>query len=594
MPVLKNLDTGLSEDLPKEVADSALASGTHEVPLINPQGEHGSAKLEDASALMQQGYRQPKTEELKEDLSTTAHTNTSNQIAASIEGLGRGVLGPASDAILQATGVDPEDIRKREEIYSGTHGIAEAAGLVSSGLAGVGLGGALNKLGSVARAGKDASFIAKVAASAGRGAIENAAFQAQDEVSKLIQNDPAQTAESAISNVGMSALLGAGIGGGLGAVPASWDALMDSKAGKFIGDFTGRVREHLDIPNPTPAVEPTSIYKSDIFGEGMPHPGASFEGTPGGKAADALIRNGLSEQIAGSIGAVGGSSIGHPILGYLFGKNTITPLIEKILPAIMRPLLNTEASGVGLKSAVGYAMQAIKGQNALNKAAASVFGESTHIEDPTDKDRRQLKEQLEKLETNQEALLDTGKHVGTYMPAHAQAMAETAVRNSQYLNGLKPIVAPTSPLDEPRTPNASEEAHYNRALDIAQSPMIVTKAIKDGSLTIADIKHIKTMYPSLYTSLSQKLVSNLIDKKTDKAAIPYKTKLGLSAFLGQPLDSSMSPLAITASQSMGMQPAQPPQPKNGSAPKNMNKLDKLPQQSNTMTGSREAYRSSRH
>lgn len=591
MPILKNLESGLAEDVPQE----ALQQGTHEVPLISPSGEQGSSKLEDANDLIKEGYRQPNNEEMKDMLSTASHTGVGHQIAAGIEGLGRGVIGPVSDELALQNGSTEEDLKKHQEIYPGTSTAAETIGLIGSGLRGVGLGGALNKLGSVVKVSKDASFIAKVAATAGRGAIENAAFQAQDEVSKLIQNDPAQTAESAISNVGMSALLGAGVGGGLGAVPASWNSLMDGKAGKFIGDFTGRVREHLDIPNPTPAVEPTSIYKSDIFGEGIPHPGASFEGTAGGKAADALIRNGLSEQIAGSIGAVGGSSIGHPILGYLFGKNTITPLIEKILPAIMRPLLDTEASGVGLKSAVGYAMQAIKGQNTLNKAAASVFGESTHIEDPTDKDRRQLKEQLEKLETNQEALLDTGKHVGTYMPAHAQAMAETAVRNSQYLNSLKPIVAPTLPLDEPRTPNASEEAHYNRALDIAQSPMIVTKAIKDGSLTIADIQHLKTMYPSLYTSLSQKLVSNLIDKKTDKAAIPYKTKLGLSAFLGQPLDSSMSPLAILASQSMGMQPAQPPQqPKNGSAPKNMNKLDKLPQQSNTMTGSREAYRSSRH
>lgn len=598
MPVLKNLETGLAEDLPQEVANSALTSGTHEIPLVSPQGEHGSAKPEDAAQLVQQGYRQPKTEELVKDLSTAKHSSTLEKVQTGIEGLAHGVLGPVADVMSEAFEIPQEDIAARQEINPGIHAAAEATGLIGAALAGVGLGGALNKIGAIAKASKDASFIAKVAATAGRGAIENAVFQAQDEVSKMIQNDPNQTAESAIANVGMSGLLGAGIGGGLGGVGASWNAFMGSKAGKFLEDFKGMTKQHLGLENgPQYSDKQMSPFaKPDIF---MPnakgYPEVDFASTPGGKVANALIRNGLEEQIAGAIGAVGGSSMGHPILGYLFGKNTITPMIKKILPAIMRPILDSETSGTGLKSAVNYAMNAIKGENAIGKASAAIFGEaSDDISSVSEKDREKLKEQLSELSNDPNKLLEVGKETGYYMPEHAQALANTAVKNVQYLQSLKPIVAPKAPLDSPRETNKVEDATYNRALDIAQSPLIVTKAIKDGSLTIKDIGHLKTMYPALYNSLTQKITAQMIDKKTDKGSIPYKTRLGLSAFLGQPLDSSMSSMAIMASQGQGMTQQQAQQPKNGTASKNMNKLDKLPEQFNTMVNSREAYRAGRH
>ncbi len=598
MPVLFNKESGLAEDLPQEVANSALASGTHEIPVISPKGEQGSVAPEAVSELVQQGYRQPKTEELKDMLSTAAHTGVEQQITAGVEGLGRGVLGPASDVILKATGVDPEDIRKREEVYPATHAIAEGAGLIGGTLGGKGLGALISKAGQVAQVSKDAAFIAKAASAIGQGAIEGALFQASNETSKMIQQDPAQTSDTAIANIRMAALLGGAISGTVSGTSALWDATRASKAGQFIADAKGMAKQHLGIKSePQFSENPTSpFYRGDALqGEGLAYPESDYSKTAGGKMVNALIRNGLVEQASGAVGAAVGSAAHHPIIGYLFGKNTIAPMIEKALPAIIRPLLETEGSAAGLKAAVGYTMNAIKGENLLNKAAASVFGEAQQESDTTSyKEREKLKEHLETLQNEPQHLFNVGKDLGHYMPDHAQALAQTTANTVQYLQSLKPHTAGQAPLDEERKLSPIEEAIYNRALDIAQNPLIITNAIKNGTLTTNDIGHIKTMYPSLYSALNQKITSQLIDKKTDKSAIPYHTKLAISAFMGQPLDSSMLPNAIMASQGQGQTQQAMQQPKIGTAPKNMNKLDKISDQSNTMTGSREQYRSSRH
>lgn len=817
MPVVYNKETGLAEDLPPEVMKSALQAGTHEIPLVSPEGERGSANTEDAPELIKQGYRQPKTEELKDLLSTAEHTGTGQQIAAGIEGLGRGVLGPVSDAILTSTGVNPEDIKKRKEVYPGTAMAGDVAGLVGSGLAGVGLGGALEQVGKavIPQAAKGASLATKIMAAGGRGAVENALYGVQSEVSKKLINEP-QTAESAIANVGMAALLGAGIGGGLGAVGAGFDGLMSSKASQFVNDFKGRISEHLDNPDPLATLtkemqglhepiqnqvinevygksglrqeelakllpeemspklaehntkvindigdtlgkmqknaaeypshnvaelqrqygqlveasqkgSPQEVYnalnefkrysqgtykalqKTDSFE--LPHkflkevqdlgkdvraslednvwgaagkrtaainkawsefqtplkefnskfttklgdekvidpgkvntylrqigkPNAEIKQevlsnfldaskrftqtmdkthanlgienpvskyseqamlatlqkqTAGSKVADALIEKGLSKLAGSAVGGAVGSIVGHPALGAIIGAHSLDSVMKDVLPALIQPMLKTEASGTGFKSAINYAIQAVKGENKINKAAASVFGGHDVIQMPSGKDRELLQKQLKKISDNPDELLNTGHQVGHYMPEHASQLAAAAMRSTQYLDSLKPNTTPQMPLDEPRKPSDVEESIYNRALDIAQNPLIVLKSVKDGSITLQDINHLKTMFPALYTKMSNQLVEHLIDVKTDKSLIPYKTKLGVSMFMGQPLDSSMRPAAIIASQGVGQQASQMMAPTQ--KPKSMNKLDKLPGQTGTMVASREQYRTSRH
>lgn len=248
MPVYFNKETGLAED----VADHALQSGSHEIPLISPEGEHGSAPtMEDAQRLMQQGYRQPDQNELKALLT---HAKYSQQpIKAGIEGLGRGILGPLATGAELAIGVKPEAILAREEANPKASMAGEATGLIGGAFTGTGEAAALELLGKAGakqvtkHLGEGA--LAKVAATAAHGAIENAAFSASDEVSHMLLNDPAQSAATAATNIGLSGILGGAIGGGASGAKQLWSAKVGPKVGELLEGFKGRLAYHAETPD---------------------------------------------------------------------------------------------------------------------------------------------------------------------------------------------------------------------------------------------------------------------------------------------------------------------------------------------------------
>jgi hypothetical protein len=129
-----------------------------------------------------------------------------------------------------------------------------------------------------------------------------------------------------------------------------------------------------------------------------------------------------------------------------------------------------------------------------------------------------------------------------------EPFAATSATAVQYLNSIKPKDDPSAPLDSRRPANATEKAAYHRALDIAQQPLLTMKYIKDGTLTSKDVTTIKAIYPNLYNKLSEQIMQEMINAKTKKQTIPYATKQSLSLFLGQTLDSTLTPQSIRSAQ----------------------------------------------
>ncbi len=80
----------------------------------------------------------------------------------------------------------------------------------------------------------------------------------------------------------------------------------------------------------------------------------------------------------------------------------------------------------------------------------------------------------------------------------------------------------------------------------------------------------------------------MINAVHDKDTIPYRTKIALSMFLAQPLDSTMAPLSILAAQP---KPTAAPQPMGGGqAPKGVKSspaLQKMPDMAKTPGQARE-------
>lgn len=180
------------------------------------------------------------------------------QIKTGLEGIGAAATFGLSTGLETALGVDPADIRARREVNPGSHMIGQGIGLI--GTAAIPILGEANALKVMTGAGNLATraiglgAAEGLAATAARGAtaaaVENAIFQTGDEISKMLSDDPGQSVETALTNVGLSGLFGAGVGGALGAAPKLWKATVGEKGAQFLEDFRGRIKEHTDNPDP--------------------------------------------------------------------------------------------------------------------------------------------------------------------------------------------------------------------------------------------------------------------------------------------------------------------------------------------------------
>lgn len=202
------------------------------------------------------------------------------------------------------------------------------------------------------------------------------------------------------------------------------------------------------------------------------------------------------------------------------------------------------------KAMVDYIRSTIKGQSSLANGVKNLFEAGkviipTHLL-PDQSSRDRLQKSLD-LASNFDNAINIGNDIAHYLPSHATAQAQTVAQASNYLNSLKPTQPVTNPLDKVPPINKADQTKYNRALDIAQQPLMVLKHVKDGTLLPQDVQTLQAIYPSLHNALVQKIGEQLIQKKTDGQAIPYHQRVSLSQLLdGNPLDSTMTSASAQA------------------------------------------------
>lgn len=716
---------------------------------------------------------------------------TGQQAIAGLEAVGKGLAGPLATGAEVALGVKPEDITGREEANPITHVAGEVAGLVSP----VGQGALLTKAGSgaVKLAGKLAPSIVEKGVLAGieRGAVkiaaENALYQSGDELSKMIKQDPNQSIQTAITDVGMAAVLGGIVGGGIGAVSPLWKVTVGNKAGQIASDFKARMSEHLNNPEPAAALtdelsnyhtniksmanevygaqglkaqEVSKLVPEDItpkisqqaqnistqaedalkemhakqvperyqkkfindmntytevatrpdatpielfnaaqdlkqtvqgyskgnygpfavpsyheaydflnitknlgkdlrmgledpsvwgkaadrqqsinkaFSEYLPSlkdfekkftvelngervidPGkvqtyvnqagkasaeikksmlenfvnasekykqviadthsnlgvenpmapssltyiqGSLRDLPAGaKLADSFIKNSAGKLGGAAIGAVAGK-LSHIPFGEVAGAYLGEKFLGSIMPGIAKAVLEKLPSGEGLEAARIYGETLAKGVKLTDDAVKNLFRSGQDVlrenKQPTKLQREKLVASLDKLKIDPSSLTKIGGDINHYMPDHAVALGSTAQNVVSFLNSLKPDTDPKAPLDGPLKVSKAVQAQYDRALDIANQPLVVLSSLKDGTLNSHDVIALQRMYPDLYNSLKQKVMNQVIAVKSKDDNIPYKTRLGISTFMAQPMDSTMLPGSILAAQPLPNAPQSP-------------------------------------
>jgi hypothetical protein len=247
---------------------------------------------------------------------------------------------------------------------------------------------------------------------------------------------------------------------------------------------------------------------------------------------------------------------------------------------------NQPIKSEGMKSMISFLHHAYKGEATLAKATAGVLKPGSQVLAsnllPDSKKREKLDKAVKMASQDPDSFMhkQTTGDLGHYMPNQQTAVAQASANAVQYLHNLKPQPQRNSPLDREVPPSPIQMARYNRALDIAIQPAIVMQHIKDGTIQISDLQDLKAMYPNYYPQAAQQLTKQVVSAHSEESLIPYKTKVGISLFLGQPMDSSMNPQSIIAAQPKPQQ--QPQQNQSAKKPAKSGEKSKIGNKTNNM------------
>ena len=275
----------------------------------------------------------------------------------------------------------------------------------------------------------------------------------------------------------------------------------------------------------------------------------------------------------------------NPVTGAVTGY--LAKLLARDVPDHVRLGLlkffgsNQPINAPAFKAMVDYIGHVAKGENVLLKGAKAIFASEKVLLPkqiiPDEKDRKKLQKQIDEMRVNPDKMLKKGTEASYYLPdanSHITMVAQNAMN---YLNNIKPAKDKMSPFDAQPMVSKAEQATYNRALDLAISPAIILPSIQEGTITFDDMKHLRAMYPKLTNRMIAKISNEMMDSLSKDALIPFKTKMGLSVFLGQPLDTILRSESILAAQPIMQTPeAQQPNAMPKATPARADKLAKMP------------------
>lgn len=323
--------------------------------------------------------------------------------------------------------------------------------------------------------------------------------------------------------------------------------------------------------------------------------------TPGMKFADFIYKHSLdlgAEGASDILGALGGHSTGIPgaeLIGAYISHHALKPLMKTIMPVMIKPLMQLASSASGLKASMEAVSAVIKGEALATSATKALFTSGREIIPQslfaTKKDLEKLDKKVREYNDHPMALMEMGGDVGHYLPEHSTALAQMASNAVSYLGAIRPKLSKLGPLDKELKPSIADEKAYDRTLQIASQPLTVLQHVKDGTLQMKDLQDLSTLYPAVYSKLKGKVYSAMMDHVTEGGNIPYQLRMGLSFFLGEPLDSTMSPQSIQSAQSTFLIPEESPvgPPKSGSS----SKIQKLASLSETPIQSRQMQKAAK-
>lgn len=126
---------------------------------------------------------------------------------------------------------------------------------------------------------------------------------------------------------------------------------------------------------------------------------------------------------------------------------------------------------------------------------------------------------------------------------HVYATAANAV---QFLNNKLPSAGNELLQDKQIEPSSSQQKAWLDAYQTVNDPTSVLGHLQNNTLTHHHLEALGTIYPDLHQEMKEKIQEQLGRMKTEGSRLPYQKRLMMSRFLGQPLDSTMTPQSMQA------------------------------------------------
>jgi hypothetical protein len=217
---------------------------------------------------------------------------------------------------------------------------------------------------------------------------------------------------------------------------------------------------------------------------------------------------------------------------------------------IARAILAEEPSGAGAKAAIDYTRAVVSGESRVTSAVrATVERDGTsllHLE-PSQGDKDRVRKMAEAAQADPGQMLQERNDLAEHMPDNATALVSSKARAAAYLGTLRPQPVTGLPFDEQYTDEQAER-RYDRALEVAASPLVVMRHVQKGTLEPDHVKDLNAMYPALGQFIRGKVFEGVVSAKHSDVKPSYEVRQGLSLLLGEPMDSTFLPQSIAAAQ----------------------------------------------
>ncbi len=211
--------------------------------------------------------------------------------------------------------------------------------------------------------------------------------------------------------------------------------------------------------------------------------------------------------------------------------------------------------------AVGSTLE--KATKSINTGAAAIFNNNTArsissgLTGISEKEYNKRADRIQQLAENPDELIKhmekTTSALHEAAPGISTGLHTTITNGIQFLNSKVPRPKNNLLFNNGWKPTPSQKARFNKYFGAVNEPTAVLKQIKDGTLSNEAMEALNAVHPELLSEMRQKVAEHLIPDKIQ--SLNYATKISLSKFLGQPLESAMLPQVMAANQATFILPS---------------------------------------